>query len=92
MTRLRKSKIYSAKTNGCDSFWSQPFFISASLRGAASDVAISYINHSNEIPTLILFARNDVLLVSLISKLQLLPIRINQYRLLAIDLASEDAF
>ena len=55
-------------------------------------MAISYLTHSNEIPTLILFARNDVLLVSLISKLQLLPFRINQYRLLAIDLASEDAF
>ena len=58
----RKIRL-NRKSNGCDSFGSQPFFISASLRGAASDVAISYINLSNKIPTLILFARNNVLLV-----------------------------
>ena len=54
-------------------------------------MAISYINLSNEISTLILFARNDVLFFLLISKLQLLSCRINQYRLLAIDLTGKDA-
>lgn len=58
----RKIRL-NRKSNGCDPKESQPFFISASLRGAASDVAISYITHSNEISTLILFALNDVLLV-----------------------------
>ena len=56
----RKIRL-NRKSNGCDPKESQPFFISASLRGAASDVAISYI--TIEISTLILFARNNVLLV-----------------------------
>lgn len=56
----RKIRL-NRKSNGCDPKESQPFFIYASLRGAASDVAISYIIHPNEIPTLTLFARNDAL-------------------------------
>ena len=56
----RKIRL-NRKINGCDPKESQPFFISASLRGAASDVAIYHI--TIEISTLILFARNDVLFI-----------------------------